>query len=41
MNRFESVKEIQNAPLEDLEAIPGFPKELAEKLYETFHPEKA
>jgi excinuclease ABC subunit C len=40
MNRFESVKEIQVAPLEDLEAIPGFPKELAEKLYETFHPSK-
>ncbi len=38
MNRFESVKEIQAAPLEELTTIPGFPKELAEKLYENFHP---
>ena len=38
MNRFESVKEIQSAPLEELTAVPGFPKELAETLYKTFHP---
>jgi excinuclease UvrABC nuclease subunit len=38
MNRFESVKAIKEAPLEDLVAIPGFSKELAYQLYETFHP---
>jgi excinuclease ABC subunit C len=38
MNRFESVKAIQEAPLEELVAIPGFSKELAYRLHETFHP---
>jgi excinuclease ABC subunit C len=38
MNRFESVKAIQEAPLEDLMAVPGFSKELAYRLYQTFHP---
>jgi len=38
LNRFESVKSIQEAPLEELETVPGFPKELAEKIYKNFHP---
>lgn len=37
MNRFESVKAIQEAPLEDLVAVPGFSKELAYRLFQTFH----
>jgi len=37
MNRFESVKAIQEAPLEELVSIPGFSKELAYSLYQTFH----
>jgi len=36
LNRFESIKEMQAAPLEELSSIPGFPKEIAEKLYESF-----
>lgn len=38
LNRFESVKKIQEAPLEDLEAVPGFSRELAHQLYTAFHP---
>jgi excinuclease ABC subunit C len=39
MNRFDSVKAIQEAPLEELVSIPGFSKELAYSLYQTFHPD--
>ncbi len=38
LNRFESVKKIQEAPLEDLEAVPGFSRELAHQLFTAFHP---
>jgi len=38
MNRFDSVKEIQKAPLEDLASVPGFSKELAYQLFTAFHP---
>ncbi len=38
MNRFESVKEIQEAPLEELASVPGFSKELAHQLFAAFHP---
>ncbi len=38
LNRFESVKKIQEAPLEELEAVPGFSRELAHQLYKAFHP---
>jgi excinuclease ABC subunit C len=38
LNRFESVKKIQEAPLEELEAVPGFSRELAHQLYQAFHP---
>ncbi len=41
MNRFESVKAIQEALLEDLVAVPGFSKELAYRLFQTFHPTKS
>ena len=40
LNRFESVKTIQEAPLEDLAAVPGFSKELAHQLFKSFHPDK-
>jgi len=38
LNRFESVKAIQEAPLEDLASVPGFSKELAHHLFKAFHP---
>lgn len=38
LNRFDSVKTIQEAPLEELTSVPGFSKELAYQLYKTFHP---
>ncbi len=38
LNRFESVKAVQEAALEDLTAVPGFSKELAYQLYKAFHP---
>ncbi len=38
LNRFESVKAVQEAALEDLTSVPGFSKELAYKLYKAFHP---
>jgi excinuclease ABC subunit C len=41
MNRFESVKDIQEAPLEELVSIPGFSKELAYNLYQTFHSDRS
>jgi excinuclease ABC subunit C len=37
LNRFDSVKAVQEAPLEELTAVPGFSKELAHQLYRTFH----
>lgn len=37
LNRFESVKEIQKAPLEELENLPGFSRELAHQLFKSFH----
>jgi len=37
LNRFESLKEIQAAPLEDLSSVPGVSKELAHQLYQHFH----
>jgi excinuclease ABC subunit C len=36
--RFDSVKQIQEAPLEELAAVPGFSKELAHQLFKAFHP---
>lgn len=39
LNRFESVKAVQEAPLEELTTVPGFSKELAYQLFKTFHPE--
>ena len=38
LNRFESVKAVQEAPLEELASVPGFSKELAHQLFKTFHP---
>jgi excinuclease ABC subunit C len=38
LRRFNSIREIQEAPLEDLASVPGFPKELAHQLFEIFHP---
>jgi excinuclease ABC subunit C len=38
MNRFDSIKEIEKAPLEDLESVPGFSRELAHQLFKAFHP---
>ena len=38
LNRFDSVKAVQEAALEDLTAVPGFSKELAYQLFKTFHP---
>jgi excinuclease ABC subunit C len=38
LNRFDSVKLVQEAPLEELAAVPGFSKELAHQLYKAFHP---
>ncbi|HJT23683.1 MAG TPA: helix-hairpin-helix domain-containing protein, partial [bacterium] len=38
LNRFESVKAVQEAKLEDLTAVPGFSKELAYQLFKAFHP---
>ncbi len=38
LNRFESVKAIEKAPLEDLESVPGFSRELAHQLFKAFHP---
>ena len=38
LNRFESLREIQAAPLEELSAVPGISKELAHQLYQYFHP---
>ncbi len=38
LNRFDSVKAIQEAPLEELASVPGFSKELAHQLYQSFHP---
>ena len=38
LNRFESVKAVQEAPLEELASVPGFSKELAYRLFKTFHP---
>lgn len=40
LNRFESIKEIQVAPLEDLVSVPGFPKDLAHQLFAHLHPSK-
>jgi excinuclease ABC subunit C len=39
MNRFDSIKAIQAAPLEELMAVPGFSKELADQLFKAFHSE--
>lgn len=38
LNRFESVQAVQTAPLEELESVPGFSRELAHRLYKAFHP---
>jgi excinuclease ABC subunit C len=38
LNRFESVKAVEEAALEELTAVPGFSKELAYQLFKTFHP---
>jgi excinuclease ABC subunit C len=38
LNCFDSAKAIQEAPLEELESVPGFSLELARKLFSTFHP---
>ncbi len=37
LNRFDSVKEIEKAPLEELETVPGFSRELAHQLFQSFH----
>jgi len=37
LNNFESVEQVKRASLEDLEAVPHFSKELANKLYQHFH----
>jgi excinuclease ABC subunit C len=39
LNRFDSAKEIEKAPLEELETVPGFSKELAHQLFKAFHSE--
>ncbi len=38
LNRFESVKGVQEAALEDLTAVPGFSKELAYQLFKALNP---
>lgn len=38
LNRFDSVKAVKEAALEDLTAVPGFSKESAYQLFKTFHP---
>ncbi len=37
LNRFDSVKEIEKAPLEELETVPGFSRKLAHELFKAFH----
>ncbi|HET9869790.1 MAG TPA: excinuclease ABC subunit UvrC, partial [bacterium] len=37
LNSFESVEKVKAASLEDLQAVPHFSKELANKLYQHFH----
>ncbi|HTC22685.1 MAG TPA: excinuclease ABC subunit UvrC [bacterium] len=37
LNRFDSVKEIEKAPLDELETVPGFSRELAHQLFKAFH----
>jgi len=39
LRHFGSLKAIQAASLEDLQAMPGLPSALAERLYETFRKE--
>ncbi len=39
LNRFDSVKEVEKAPLEELEMVPGFSRELAHQLFKAFHSE--
>lgn len=37
-NRFETLQQMKEAPLEELASVPGFSRELATRLYEAFHP---
>jgi excinuclease ABC subunit C len=37
-NRFETLQQMKEAPLDDLASVPGFSRELATRLYEAFHP---
>jgi excinuclease ABC subunit C len=38
LNRFDSVKDIEKAPLDELEMVPGFSRDLAHQLFKAFHP---
>lgn len=38
LHRFESVEQVKNATLEELESVPRFSKDLASKLHQHFHP---
>jgi len=38
LNRFDSMAEIAKAPLEEIEMVPGFSKDLASRLFKNFHP---
>jgi len=37
-NRFETLQQMKDAPLEDLASVSGFSRELATRLYDAFHP---
>jgi len=37
LNRFDSLQGVRKAPLEELVAVPGFPKELAHELFRELH----
>jgi excinuclease ABC subunit C len=37
LNNFDSVEKVKSATLEELQAVPHFSKELAQKLYQHFH----
>lgn len=38
-NRFETLQQMKDTPLEDLASVPGFSRELATRLYGVFHPQ--
>lgn len=37
LNHFDSIKDVRNASVEEIETIPGFTRELAHQLFKSFH----